>query len=964
VTVHVPDRQGSRAFLVGVPTVAEGGFEELGYVDRNLEDLSAALSHPGHGILTHDSITVLRSPSRSEWLKELKRVGQETSDLLFFYFVGHGHRDPFDNRLYLMTHHADLGVNLIGTAVAWSHVLQALEDMHFRRAVFILDCCNSGLAAEGRGVGKSGHYILASALPTKTQPSDSVESGRSRFTHEIISAMTSVERGTDDLTMQGLYDRLYAATKNWPVNFGDGWGPKGGSSGDGPDIVIASAGRGPADGVRTGWSGRKPPVVPVSLDRIFVPPRLHPERDPQADMVLDAEPDPEGGSKDATREPTGEDPASGKPRWPVQWWKAVLTGCVVLLLVVGVGAYVISRSGGGGSSAECPPPLELRLMTGTETRDAVSRAVTAYVKDRVNRQRLGKDDDVPEGCRRVNFTVYEAGTRETVAAFGAATAWAGQTAETGASPPGTASGASGPCPAPSAGGQAGEEKSKETAELCVDPLQDVGPQPDLLLAGSSTELERIQAQLKRQPGPATVSPLGPVGYSPLVLAVPAALKEKLAAQGVRRTGSTWDELLAALRKAAPGMPLLRPDPDTSSTGLQHTLGLYEARDGWLAGGAAHDAEDVEKLLRHDFPPAADADSLLCALEEGKPKQPHLGEAAALVSEKAVADFNLGVRPGSACGNSKPADDTSRLLAYYPKGVPALDMPLTRVSWDGSKDGDRRKVAIRKFYDWLVGKGHRHFLDGLVRGVADSGDRPAPSSGQAWKDMGTSGVLKAAPVVTETVDGPTADAVVADYTRTREPGQVLFLVDVSGSMAEGGKRALVEAALRGSIQRLGPQDTYGIWSYPKSAKEPVKAGTVIERGTPGNERAKALSWAQSLSKESMSTSGAAVYEVLERALRETRGDDRPLIVLITDGDDRPEGGSGGAELTAMREQQQKKGSAEVLVLSVRVDGCAAEIRQFENPGGAGCFSGRPDRAAEALAEKVANRVQGGTGDEEP
>jgi hypothetical protein len=405
-------------------------------------------------------------------------------------------------------------------------------------------------------------------------------------------------------------------------------------------------------------------------------------------------------------------------------------------------------------------------------------------------------------------------------------------------------------------------------------------------------------------------------------------------------------------------------------GLQHTVGLYEAYDGWFAGGEGRDAEAVEERLRHDGLPAADADSLLCGLDRGEPGQPRLGEAAALVSEKAVADFNLGRRPGSACGNSKPADDTSRLLAYYPAGVPALDVPLATVRWkrsaagSGSDDRDRRAEAIRDFHNWLTQDGRPHFLHGLARGAGANG-QPLPPRGEAWTDTATSGVLKDVSVVTEQTDGPTADAVVADYTRTREPGQVLILVDVSGSMAEGGgKRALVDAALRRSLQRLGPRDTYGIWSYPKSAHQPGLARTEIERGTPGDERAAALEWTDSLAKNRMSTSGAAVFEVLTRAMRETRDDPRPLIVLITDGDDRPEGDAGGAEFTAMRQEQQRADSTDVLVLSVRLDGCTAQIRQFENPGGAGCFAGRPDRAAEALAEQVANDVQGGSGDEGP
>jgi hypothetical protein len=217
-------------------------------------------------------------------------------------------------------------------------------------------------------------------------------------------------------------------------------------------------------------------------------------------------------------------------------------------------------------------------------------------------------------------------------------------------------------------------------------------------------------------------------------------------------------------------------------------------------------------------------------------------------------------------------------------------------------------------------------------------------------------------VTEQADGLTADAVVAEYTRTREPGQVLFLVDVSGSMAEGGKRALVEAALRQSLRRLGPRDTYGIWSYPKSAEQPAQARTEIGLGTPGDARGKALAWADSLSKRRMVPKGAAVYEVMTRALREMSDEARPLIVLITDGDDRPEQDTDGDEAAAMREEQRRDGSPRALVLTVRVDGCTADIRDFANPPQAGCFSGRPDRAAEKLAEQVANEVQGGTGDE--
>ncbi|MET8680625.1 caspase family protein [Streptomyces sp. NPDC004647] len=1013
---HVPERNGSRAFLVGVPSVAEGGFEPLDYVDRNLDDLRSALSDKARGIVPYDAVTVLRSPSRGEWLRELKRVAQQTSDLLIFYFVGHGYRDPFDNQLYLMTRDADLDVNLVGTAVAWTHVLETLPAKHVKRAVFILDCCNSGLAAEGGGVGESGHYILGSALPTKTQPSAGVhvaEAGaepgsgagadpgaepgsgtgadpgagqegagkegagkrgagqegagqgagkgamaargapRSRFTHEIISAMESVGQGSGDLTMQGLYDRLHAATPHWPAEFGDGWGPKGGSSGDGPDIVIARY---------------DPPVshapVPPPVRRTVVDPDSG--RDTDAGRPPDdGRPPYESRSPWPPRLPQFLRPPGlpRLPRWLTDRWKPALAGGVALLLAIGLGAYVLLD---GGGRSGCRPPLELRLMTGLETRAAVSRAVAEYMTDDANRKPLGKQDDAPAGCRRANFTVFAAGANETVDAFGATTAWAGRRDNGTGTPLSTVPGTSAePCPTGSPAAAQQRPTVEKKSATCLDPLQDVGPQPDLLVTGSSTELSRIQAQLKRAPGPVDIERLGSAGYSPLVLAIPAALEEKLTAHRVQRTGSTWNELLAAMRKVAPRMPLLRPDPATSGTGLQHTVGLYEVRDGQFEGGQARDADWVEAQVQQgtDAVPAPDADSLLCALADPSAEGPHLGQAAALVSEKAVADFNLGKREGSACANSKPADAQSRLLAYYPQGVPALDMPVAEVRWKGTLDRDRRSEAIRQFHVWLTGEGSGAFLNGIVRGIGGGGEPVRPNSG-VWTDAASTGVLRDAVVVTGEADGRTADTVVAQYTKTRKPGQVLFLVDVSGSMAEGGKAAMAQAALRQSIQRLGPQDSYGIWSYPKSVRQPSHARTEVERGTPGGERAGALAWADSLAKKPMVAKGAAVHEVLTRALRETRDDTRPLIVLITDGDNRPQGSSGKAAAPELDREQRRERSTRVLVLSVRLDGCTSQIRRFENPDKAGCYSGRPDRAAEKLAEQVANQVQGGMSDEAP
>ncbi|WP_374117877.1 hypothetical protein [Streptomyces sp. S07_1.15] len=951
---------------------------------RDLEDLKAALCEEPHGILRPDRVEVLHSPRRAEWLAALERAGRDATDLLFFYFVGHGYRAPHGRQvLHLLTENSDVRGDLPATAVLWPDVLERLAPGSFRHAVLVLDCCYSGTAAtSGTLLTGEGYYVLASSQPTRTQPVDGVAGTppRSRFTHAVITAMAEGgEPGSPGLSMQDLYQWLRRETRRWPKGLEDGWGPKSGSSGDGPGVLISRA-------VRPGTAPpHRPPAVSL--------PRPDPQPSPPARLLRRLR--EAGGAKGV---------AVAGVRAVSRRWRPAALVLSALLLPAALYAYAGTDEPDGPG---CAPPTELRVMTGAETRTAVTRAANAYMRSDANRKPLGPDDGEPAHCRRVNLTVYEAGPGETAEAFAASDLWEGYDSAKGAGPGGSGTGTggipAGACrhpardssPAGADGadgdeqaeegrkkdggkkdgqaedGQAEDGRAEENAEdrkagvgedtdaACPDPLRDVGPQPDVILAGSSTELGRIEGSLRRAPGPAAVTSYRTVGYSPLVLAVPAALEPRLREAGVRRTGSSWDELLAALKEVEPGLPLLRPDPDSSGAGLQHTVGLYEAPDGRFAGGEDRDAERMEKRLGGRSVPAADADTLLCDLtrEAADRDGPGLGHAAVLVAEKHVADFNLGDRPGadSSCGNSRPADDEARLLAYYPEGVPWMDFQVAEVAWESAGDAERRSAAVGAFQRWLAGEGSGQLLGGLVRG-SDSGGLPLPPSGEAWKDPGESGVLPGVPFVREVPGHLVADAVVADYTRTRDPGQVLFLVDVSGSMAGGGKRELAADALRRALRRLGPQDSYGIRSYPKSAAEPAEAEEVVERGTPGDDQARAQNWARGLPGQRVVPEGAAVYEVLTRALRDTRGDDRPLIVLITDGDDRPRHDSDAVAFKAMEEERTREGSADVLVLSTRLEGCTAEIQGFKNPQDrAECFAG--EDAAKKLAEQVAGAVRG-------
>ncbi|KUJ70078.1 hypothetical protein ACZ90_06895 [Streptomyces albus subsp. albus] len=928
-----PDPVRSRALLVGIPEVLEGGFDRLDYVDANLEALRDALTRPPGGILAADRVTVLRSPSRAEWHHELRTAADQTEDLLLCYFVGHGYRHALTNVLHLMTRDADLDGDLNGTALAWAEVLARARKPTVRRALFLLDCCFSGMAAEEHGGGERGHYILASAGPTRTQPSTALPNGRSPFTDAIVTEMLRggpAESG--GLTMHTLFNRLHERMRDWPApHVTDGWGPRNGSGGDGPDIILSRA------------------VAPDPL-----------EDGPGRRGAVPVDPAPPGGEASGPAPGAAGEAGRGLPRRPapvrrvaraVRRWcggHRRATAAIGTALAVLMGGTVYLLRDGGEARGGCPPPLQLRLLTSTENRAAVTRAVAAYTASEVNRRPLGPADDAPPGCRRTNITVYDAGAGDIVEAFGATGAWAGRPAS---------STADGCRPASGGGGEAGTGREAN----CRDPLQDIGPQPDILALGSSAELGRVQDRAARARGPAAIAPLGPGGYSPLVLAVPARLEDRLRAHGVRRTGSDWTELLDAVRAVGAedgkrgGLPVLRPDPASSDIGLLHTVGLYEARDGVLVGGRPRDPRWAEHQVDRAHPAAPDAGTLLCQLAGGDSGLPPLGRAAVLVDEQTVADYNLGRL--SACDLRKPVDSGERLLAYYPSGVPALDLPFAEVRWDGARDGRQRTAAIRQFHAWLTGAGRDSFLHGSVRGVT-ADRRPRPAAGAAWRDPADSGVLAEAEVVTARPDAATATRTAADYADTLAPGQVLFLVDTSGSMVTGGKQAMLDSALRHALNALGPQDGYGVWSYPKSASDPAAARTVVPLRTPGSDPGPARRWLDGLTPDG-TRPGAAVYEVLQDAVRATRGVKHAVIVLITDGDDRPRGDPADDDYRRWERIKDRAGTPDVLVLSVRARGCAeVETQVFARAAEPSCFAGRPEDAARQLADRIGDYVQGG------
>ena len=111
----------------------------------------------------------------------------------------------------------------------------------------------------------------------------------------------------------------------------------------------------------------------------------------------------------------------------------------------------------------------------------------------------------------------------------------------------------------------------------------------------------------------------------------------------------------------------------------------------------------------------------------------------------------------------------------------------------------------------------------------------------------------------------------------EGSNLVFLVDVSGSMYDENKRPLAQKALSMLVDELGEKDTVSIVTYASGEE------ILIEGANPVKDKAKLLSAIDALVAEG-STNGqkglAQAYEVAQRYLR-PRGNNR--VIMCSDGD---------------------------------------------------------------------------------
>ncbi|MEJ8647317.1 caspase family protein [Streptomyces sp. MS1.AVA.3] len=607
-------------------------------------------------------------------------------------------------------------------------------------------------------------------------------------------------------------------------------------------------------------------------------------------------------------------------------WPRLLLILAIIFVPATTGVVLLDLANG---EPPCPPALELRLLTAPEAEPALRRAAFDYEMSQANTRPLSGEGDLPDGCRRAQITVYSAAKDQVDQGFAAADRWQGEAHGTGKGQPG---------------------------DQGIDPLHRPGPQPDIWIPESTADYYEARRGMPATGSPATLHYSAPVAYTPLVVGIPA--RRRL--DDVEPAGATWQELLTGTDSTHHDLKLLRPSPVLSGTGLLHTLGLYLAHDGSGTATGAPDltlARHAEERLAAPGSQYAGSTELLCSL---RPDTDAAGsvdrtKSAPLVSEKSLADYNLGRATGSCPALDAPLPLRNRYVAYYPANVPALDHPLVRVDWQGATDATPRQAAVAGFAQWLRARdgGQRTLTAQGYRGVRDSG----PRQGSPLLDS-RADVSPLASTIPFTADPEQVSRVLDGYDKAQRSSQVLILMDASTSMADGGKLPIALSAAGRAVELVGARHTYGLWTFPDRAhpedRDAVRELVPLGSADPAPGKA-ALDRIAGSPNGELVDHGAAMEEALTRAVRKmkTSSATNKAIVLILDQDDGAGAGRAAGVERTLSALVKEGPRVPILVLAMGRSGCDTfALQQLAGASQGQCVPSGP-QAVDTLAGRIAS-----------
>src|SRR3954454_5686120 len=237
------------------------------------------------------------------------------------------------------------------------------------------------------------------------------------------------------------------------------------------------------------------------------------------------------------------------------------------------------------------------------------------------------------------------------------------------------------------------------------------------------------------------------------------------------------------------------NPDFSTSGAEAVAGSYYAFAGKREGltnadvaRAAPSVKKVESAIVHY------GDNTLFISDQLK--QHGQGYASAVAMEEAtLLEFNRTQPSGSP-----------KLVALYPsEGTFVSDNPFQILN--GSWVSDSQRKAAEDFQKFLA--------DEITPGLAGQyGFRPGEGNGKPGRLVSSAnGADPSQPKIELKVPEPKVlNRVLTTWRRDRKPGNVLLVLDNSGSMGDENKLEQAKSGLRGFFSNAAPQDRIGLMVF--------------------------------------------------------------------------------------------------------------------------------------------------------
>jgi hypothetical protein len=217
MSADLPDYSRSRAILIGTSVYQDPHFRPLPAVANNLRGMHEVLTDPALCAWPAERTTVLKDPSDVRKLvQRLRRLAQETTDVLLVYFAGHGTITRRGQLCMILTDTESADADITG--LEFERVSEALLDSPAQMKIVILDCCYSGRAIEvlsgadaiADSTDTRGVYTLtASDHTAHVVALDQQADAYTSFTGELLDLLcTGIVGGPPKLMLNDIYLHL------------------------------------------------------------------------------------------------------------------------------------------------------------------------------------------------------------------------------------------------------------------------------------------------------------------------------------------------------------------------------------------------------------------------------------------------------------------------------------------------------------------------------------------------------------------------------------------------------------------------------------------------------------------------------------------------------------------------------------------------------------------------------------